>query len=65
MMPSDSVGGGIFGLFEPIHGTALDFVGKNSANLISQTLSAKMMLWSIRSGSTRRRRPSIARSIVS
>lgn len=44
MLPSASVGDGSFGLFEPIHGSAPDIAGKNSANPLGSILSAAMLL---------------------
>jgi len=37
-------GGGQFGLYEPIHGTAPDIAGKNAANPLGSILSAAMLL---------------------
>jgi 3-isopropylmalate dehydrogenase len=44
ILPSSSVGDGKRGLYEPIHGSAPDIAGKNSANPIATVLSAAMML---------------------
>ena len=44
MIPSASLGEGGFGLYEPIHGSAPDIAGKNSANPVGAILSAAMML---------------------
>ncbi|MBA1335261.1 MAG: 3-isopropylmalate dehydrogenase [Firmicutes bacterium] len=44
MMPSASIGGQSFGLYEPIHGSAPDIAGQNKANPIAAILSAAMML---------------------
>lgn len=44
MLPSASLGGGSFGLFEPIHGSAPDIAGKGIANPIATILSAAMLL---------------------
>lgn len=44
MLPSASMGDGSFGLFEPIHGSAPDIAGKNSANPLGSILSAAMLL---------------------
>ena len=44
MLPSASLGGGSFGLYEPIHGSAPDIAGKNIANPIAAVLSCAMML---------------------
>ncbi|NCC69099.1 MAG: 3-isopropylmalate dehydrogenase, partial [Clostridia bacterium] len=41
---SSSLGNGTRGLYEPIHGSAPDIAGKNSANPIGMILSAAMML---------------------
>ena len=43
MAPGANIGDD-YGLFEPIHGSAPDIVGKQLANPISMVLSAKMML---------------------
>lgn len=43
ILPSANIGEK-FGMFEPVHGTAPDIVGKNIANPIGAILSAKMML---------------------
>jgi 3-isopropylmalate dehydrogenase len=53
MLPSASLGErrtdhGIFGLYEPIHGTAPDIVGRDLANPIGTILSAAMLArWSL------------------
>lgn len=49
MLPSASLGTrrtahGLFGLYEPIHGTAPDITGQNKANPIAAILTAAMML---------------------
>lgn len=44
MIPSSSLGDGTCGLYEPIHGSAPDIAGTNSANPIGMILSAAMML---------------------
>lgn len=44
MLPSASMGGSAFGLFEPIHGSAPDIAGQNAANPLGSILSAAMML---------------------
>lgn len=49
MLPSASIGepnadGSIFGLYEPVHGSAPDIAGKNWANPLATILSAAMML---------------------
>jgi 3-isopropylmalate dehydrogenase len=50
MLPSASLGdrvlenGGLFGLYEPIHGSAPDIAGQDRANPIGTILSAAMML---------------------
>ena len=44
MLPSASLGASGCGLYEPIHGSAPDIAGKNTANPIAQILSAAMML---------------------
>ena len=49
MLPSASLGTretahGLFGLYEPIHGSAPDIAGQNKANPIAAILSAAMML---------------------
>jgi 3-isopropylmalate dehydrogenase len=43
MLPSASLGGRV-GLYEPIHGSAPDIAGKDTANPIATILSAAMML---------------------
>lgn len=43
MMPSASIGGKI-GLYEPVHGSAPDIMGKNIANPIATIKSVEMML---------------------
>ncbi len=49
MLPSASLGtrrtgNGLFGLYEPIHGSAPDIAGQNKANPIAAILSAAMLL---------------------
>ncbi|OJF17591.1 MAG: 3-isopropylmalate dehydrogenase [Bacillaceae bacterium G1] len=44
MLPSASLGGGRFGLYEPVHGSAPDIAGKGVANPLATILSAAMML---------------------
>jgi 3-isopropylmalate dehydrogenase len=49
MLPSASLGTretahGLFGLYEPIHGSAPDITGQNKANPIAAILSVAMML---------------------
>ena len=44
MLPSASLGGDRFGLFEPIHGSAPDIAGKGIANPMGTILSTAMML---------------------
>jgi len=44
MLPSASLGSGSLGLYEPIHGSAPDIAGKNTANPLATILSAAMML---------------------
>ena len=44
MLPSASLRGDGFGLYEPIHGSAPDIAGKGIANPIGTILSAAMML---------------------
>lgn len=44
MLPSASLGDGKRGMYEPIHGSAPDIAGKNTANPIGTILSAAMML---------------------
>src|SRR5260221_3214139 len=49
MLPSASLGTretahGLFGLYEPIHGSAPDIAGQDKANPIAAILSAAMML---------------------
>lgn len=44
MIPSSSLGDGTRGLYEPIHGSAPDIVGKDIANPIGTILAAAMML---------------------
>jgi 3-isopropylmalate dehydrogenase len=52
MLPSASLGEretehGIFGLYEPIHGSAPDIAGQDRANPVGTILSAAMMMaWS-------------------
>jgi len=43
LAPSANIGDG-YGLFEPVHGSAPDIVGKGTANPIATILSVKMML---------------------
>jgi 3-isopropylmalate dehydrogenase len=56
MLPSASIGvrrtdHGLFGLFEPIHGSAPDIAGQDRANPIGTILSGAMMLrWSLGQG---------------
>ncbi|HYM84696.1 MAG TPA: 3-isopropylmalate dehydrogenase [Candidatus Dormibacteraeota bacterium] len=53
MLPSASIGArrtphGLFGLYEPIHGSAPDIAGRDLANPIGAVLSAAMLLrWSL------------------
>jgi 3-isopropylmalate dehydrogenase len=53
MLPSASLGArrtahGTFGLYEPIHGSAPDLVGRDAANPIGTILSGAMLLrWSL------------------
>lgn len=44
LLPSASMRGGSFGMYEPIHGSAPDLGGKDVANPIATILSAAMML---------------------
>ncbi len=44
MLPSASLGNGNRGMYEPIHGSAPDIAGKDSANPIATILCAAMML---------------------
>ena len=44
MLPSASLGDGIVGLYEPIHGSAPDIAGKGIANPIATILSLAMMM---------------------
>lgn len=44
MLASASMGGGTFGLYEPIHGSAPDIAGQGVANPLATILSAAMML---------------------
>jgi 3-isopropylmalate dehydrogenase len=44
MLPSASLADGKFGMYEPIHGSAPDLVGTDSANPIATILSAAMLL---------------------
>ena len=44
LLPSASLSGGGVGMFEPCHGSAPDFKGKNKLNPIATILSAAMML---------------------
>lgn len=44
MIPSSSLGAGKCGLYEPIHGSAPDIAGTDTANPIGTILSAAMML---------------------
>lgn len=44
MIPSSSLGDGTLGLYEPIHGSAPDIAGTDTANPIGTILSAAMML---------------------
>jgi 3-isopropylmalate dehydrogenase len=44
MLPSASLRGDGFGLYEPIHGSAPDIAGKDIANPMAAILSASMML---------------------
>jgi 3-isopropylmalate dehydrogenase len=44
MLPSASLGEGSLGVYEPIHGSAPDIVGKGIANPIGAILSAAMLL---------------------
>lgn len=44
MLPSSSLGSTKLGMYEPIHGSAPDIAGKNTANPIATILSCAMML---------------------
>ena len=44
MLPSASLAGGSFGLYEPIHGSAPDIAGQGTANPLAMILSAAMLL---------------------
>nr|AFK79174.1 3-isopropylmalate dehydrogenase [uncultured bacterium F25-01] len=44
MLPSASLAAGTFGMYEPIHGSAPDLAGTDSANPIATVLSAAMLL---------------------
>lgn len=44
MLPSASLAEGSFGMYEPVHGSAPDIAGKNTANPIATIMSAAMML---------------------
>ncbi len=44
MLPSASLGGGTFGMYEPVHGSAPDIAGLDKANPVATILSASMML---------------------
>jgi len=44
MLPSASLAGGNFGLYEPVHGTAPDIAGKDIANPLAAILSVALML---------------------
>ncbi|MBC2580494.1 3-isopropylmalate dehydrogenase [Clostridium sp. DJ247] len=44
MLPSASLGEGIVGLYEPIHGSAPDIAGQDKANPIGTIMSVAMML---------------------
>lgn len=44
MLPSASLGDGMLGLYEPIHGSAPDIAGRGVANPLAMILSAAMLL---------------------
>jgi 3-isopropylmalate dehydrogenase len=44
MLPSASLAGGGFGLFEPVHGSAPDIAGEDKANPLAAILSVAMLL---------------------
>ncbi|WZL73187.1 3-isopropylmalate dehydrogenase [Clostridiaceae bacterium 35-E11] len=44
MLPSASLGEGNIGMYEPVHGSAPDIAGQNSANPMATILSGAMML---------------------
>jgi 3-isopropylmalate dehydrogenase len=44
MLPSASVNENMFGMYEPIHGSAPDIAGKKIANPIASILSVAMLL---------------------
>ncbi len=44
MLPSASLGEGVFGLYEPVHGSAPDIAGRGIANPFGAILSSAMML---------------------
>ena len=44
MLPSASLASGNFGMYEPVHGSAPDIAGQDTANPIATILSAAMML---------------------
>lgn len=43
LLPSASLGGGSFGLYEPVHGSAPDIAGQSRANPLAAILSAAML----------------------
>lgn len=44
MLPSASLGAGLFGVYEPVHGSAPDIAGQGKANPTGMLLSAAMLL---------------------
>jgi 3-isopropylmalate dehydrogenase len=44
LLPSASLGGGSFGLYEPVHGSAPDIAGRGLADPIGAILSAALLL---------------------
>jgi len=44
MLPSASLGDGVRGLYEPIHGTRRDIAGKGIANPLGAILSGALLL---------------------
>jgi 3-isopropylmalate dehydrogenase len=44
MLPSASLGEGLYGMYEPVHGSAPDIAGQGIANPMAAILSAAMLL---------------------
>ena len=65
MLPSASINESSFGMYEPIHGSAPDIVGRNLANPLASMLSAAMMLrYSLDQGAAADRLEAAVRAVL-